>query len=514
MSLAERELDARVRARLGEAAAALGKPLITVETNLRELSDEYVPWVAYFGSALAAVARMHASLLSRVYLASALTYGYLFENGAHPLLDHLWNRPGLELVHDGAHLSRTQKVEAIAGDAVVRRTLRVCWQSDTGELNCGRCEKCLRTMATLEVLGVRAAFETFPDDLDLDAIAAIKPANRPEVAYWQELLELATSHGADSALMDAVESALERARPAPRRPVPRRPRDDRRLDAATRAVHRTLYLSPETGRELAARPAAVFLIGSYDGSGNYGDIAQLEAAVRLLADLGESIFALPLVDLRYLESHRRRSLAATANFDSERVLAFSLGGAGSAEAAANLGLVPASLPEGLSSTATYLYGGGYLNTRWAARILTMIEAVEALAARAGVPRHEMISSGLQIEPRWARGLPPGPRRMLAGLRQVGVRDQRSAAAAVHLADGDRTPVVLRSGDDAVGVLDSLLDAPSPRSAFARAGAQPPPLPRRLGDRRTRASVRLGANLPARARRALRAAPSPAARARL
>ena len=233
------------------------------------------------------------------------------------------------------------------------------------------------------------------------------------------------------------------------------------------AVHRTLYMSAETGRELAERPAAAFLIGGYDGSGNYGDIAQLEAALQLLADLGDGAFALPLVDLRYLESHRRRSLAPTPNFDPARVLAFSLGGADSAQAAANVGLVPASLPEQLSRTVTYIYGGGYLNSRWAARSLEMVEAAEALAARAGVPRHEMISSGLQIEPRWARTLGPEARHLLAGLRQVGVRDERSAEAAAHFTNGDKTPPVLRSGDDAVGVLHSLLEAAPPPPAVSR-----------------------------------------------
>ena len=226
------------------------------------------------------------------------------------------------------------------------------------------------------------------------------------------------------------------------------------------AVHRTLYMSAETGRELAERPAAAFLIGGYDGCGNYGDIAQLEAALQLLADLGDGAFALPLVDLRYLESHRRRSLAPTPNFDPARVLAFSLGGADSTEAAANLGFVPASLPEEISRTVTYLYGGGYLNSRWASRMLMMIEAVEALAARAGVAQHEMISSGLQIEPRWALGLGPEAKGLLAGLRQVGVRDEHSAQAAIHFTDGERTPAVLRSGDDAVGVLESLVEAAS------------------------------------------------------
>ena len=49
------ELNDAVRDRLGAAADELGKQLVTVETNLRQMSDRYLLWPVYFGSALGTV---------------------------------------------------------------------------------------------------------------------------------------------------------------------------------------------------------------------------------------------------------------------------------------------------------------------------------------------------------------------------------------------------------------------------------------------------------------------------
>ncbi len=43
----------------------------------------------------------------------------------------------------------------------------------------------------------------------------------------------------------------------------------------------TLFASPSTVRAIVEARTAAILIGSYDGSGNYGDIAQLDAALEL-----------------------------------------------------------------------------------------------------------------------------------------------------------------------------------------------------------------------------------------
>ena len=52
-------------------------------------------------------------------------------------------------IHDGAEARRCDKLRRLAESAPALKGLRVCWQ-DAG-FNCGRCEKCLRTMIALHL---------------------------------------------------------------------------------------------------------------------------------------------------------------------------------------------------------------------------------------------------------------------------------------------------------------------------------------------------------------------------
>jgi hypothetical protein len=164
---------ARMRDTVGRVADGLDKSLITVETNARELYEPTLKGPAFGGGFRAGVVRFLAPRLGRIYTASGLHYDRLAPNSGHPLLDHLWGAGRVEFVHDGAELRRVDKLELIAGNTIAQATLRVCWADPESERNCGRCEKCLRTMVALEALGARERFETFPPELDLEAVAAL-----------------------------------------------------------------------------------------------------------------------------------------------------------------------------------------------------------------------------------------------------------------------------------------------------------------------------------------------------
>jgi len=86
----------------------------------------------------------------------------------------LWSTEGLEIVDDGGRFSRLEKTRRIAHHPLVRRSLRVCWENPGGAYNCGRCRKCLMTMAALEALGVRKKITSFPAEFDLGAMSSLK----------------------------------------------------------------------------------------------------------------------------------------------------------------------------------------------------------------------------------------------------------------------------------------------------------------------------------------------------
>jgi hypothetical protein len=452
VALERRDLADRVGAELQAAAAELGRELIVVRTNLRELSDPHVPWSAYFGGALGMVALTLSDVVGRMFVASGLTHAGLEAHGSHPLLDHVWGAGRIEIVHEGADRRRVDKVRKLAAHPVARRRLRVCWQNPDGDYNCGRCEKCLRTLTALELLGARSEFSTFPEGFSTELVAATRPGNRFEVDFWRDNLELAVQTGARLELIEAIEACLANASPS-----------TRALPAAGRWASRRpttepmLHMRPETFAELRRRDSAVILIGSYDGSGNYGDVAQLDSALRLVDALGTSTLALPVVDLRYLEGHRRIELPATSSFDPEHVLVFAYPSPDADRGMIDEGLVPALMPASIAFAGTYMYGGGFLNRRWADRMLEMIGATAELDSWPGVEERLAVSSGLQIEPGWARSLSPEARGLLRGFVQIGVRDELSLQAAADVAGAHGEPRVVNTGDDAVGSIARALD---------------------------------------------------------
>jgi polysaccharide pyruvyl transferase WcaK-like protein len=453
---------AQVRGAVEAIGERLGKSVITVETNARELYEGLLEGPAFFGGVLAAAARLVAPEIARVYIASSQSYEWQLENSSHPMLDHLWGSGGVEVIHEGAELTRPEKLEGIAADTLARSALRVCWAGTGSAYNCCRCEKCLRTMVALEALGVLAKFETFPFPLDLEAVAATRLLVRHEVAYWRENLGLALRRGAADELVEAIEACLAKVDPAARA----RPRRSD-LPNPKAGSERMLFLSPGTRLELQGKRAVVFAVGSYDGSGNYGDIAQLQAAVEMLDGLADEVAVVPVLELGQLVRHRELGLAATRCFDPDRVLGFDLAGDPAEPAATALGLVPATLPVTIEHAVTYLYGGGYLNSRWAGRKMAMAEAVGALVARTGVSSHQLISSGLQIDPEWAGGAGARHRKQFSGLDLIGVRDPLSRHAAGDLAEGPGEPPVVLTGDDAVGVIAPVAEAPTePRATEA------------------------------------------------
>src|SRR5262249_41756622 len=146
-------LGAMVLDGVRHAAAELGLPLVEVRTDVRAFSDRFSRWDHYHGAALATVAHLLAPYFSRVFVPATQTYAFLAPLGSHPLLDPLWSSEDVELVHDGLEAPRLDKLAVVASEPAARHWLRVCWENRNGAYNCGRCEKCLRTMVALDALG-------------------------------------------------------------------------------------------------------------------------------------------------------------------------------------------------------------------------------------------------------------------------------------------------------------------------------------------------------------------------
>lgn len=167
-------IDGRLEDRLSAAAARMGKQLIHVRTNLRQVLFEYSSWMGAYGAALAVVAHALAPMFRRVYVASGDPDVSNRASGSNADLDHLWSLEGLEIRRFGGEYSRAEKLLRVAEHEAACDSLRVCI-NDVFPDNCGRCFKCARMMLMMEVLGIRERFRTFPPVLDLDGIVDPHP---------------------------------------------------------------------------------------------------------------------------------------------------------------------------------------------------------------------------------------------------------------------------------------------------------------------------------------------------
>ena len=82
--------------------------------------------------------------------------------------------------------------------------LRVCWH-DKKDYNCGECEKCIRTMVLLRLLGLKSP--NFPELKDLSLVTRARPRNHSEAVFVEEAIDLAHQAG-DKALLKALQKSL------------------------------------------------------------------------------------------------------------------------------------------------------------------------------------------------------------------------------------------------------------------------------------------------------------------
>ena len=112
--------------------------------------------------------------------------------------------------HDSFDLSRQQKIERLVGwqkETGEQLTLRVCLTFVTREGgNCGRCEKCLRTMVGLVLAGADPTAFGFPDyrPAILDTIPGLFAARRIRLEgmgfMWRDLQD----HARKSVVLDGA----------------------------------------------------------------------------------------------------------------------------------------------------------------------------------------------------------------------------------------------------------------------------------------------------------------------
>ena len=102
--------------------------------------------------------------LSDLYIASTYTEDFDRPWGSHPAIDDEVAWSGTACRHDGFELTRQQKIELLVSQTEQQGLdlpIRACYESESAK-NCGRCEKCCRTIVGLLVAGADPTDHDFP----------------------------------------------------------------------------------------------------------------------------------------------------------------------------------------------------------------------------------------------------------------------------------------------------------------------------------------------------------------
>lgn len=197
-------------------ADSAGLRWIPVRTNLRCLDEDFKFFGERFHAAmLVSIGHLLGREIAAVAIAAGLDVSHLRPWGSHPLLDRLFSGTALAVSHDGFETLRRAKIERLASSSNALAALIVCNEGplSSPHLNCGRCEKCLRTLVALVATGAdprSASFATATvEPADLEAID-VGPHPWAVERFWRELVIPLRARG-KSDLAAAAERVGDRA---------------------------------------------------------------------------------------------------------------------------------------------------------------------------------------------------------------------------------------------------------------------------------------------------------------
>lgn len=180
----------RATARAERMLDGLGLELVTVATNVQRLP---VSWEDNFAAAVASVAHLLSPEFSIGLIGSSEPYNRLvLPWGSNPITDPLLSAGLMRIRHDGAGASRTDKVRSLATWPAAVENLRVCWQGEQLDRNCGQCEKCQRTLLNFELAGISSP-ACFRGSDTSPSLFILRGAG--QIAEWRTLVDEANLAG-------------------------------------------------------------------------------------------------------------------------------------------------------------------------------------------------------------------------------------------------------------------------------------------------------------------------------
>lgn len=173
---------------------SIGLTAVPVKTNFRSISKAI--WEYTHGAALAAAMNCLKNQAGSVLIGSTYPYeSLIIPWGSSPITDHLLSSDQFTVVHDGAAYDRIQKISAIADWKEGVDNMRVCWEGFSKDRNCGKCEKCVRTMMCFLACGkpIPSSFPPTPDIASLFKGMILKTKGSQN--EWRRVINHAEKNG-------------------------------------------------------------------------------------------------------------------------------------------------------------------------------------------------------------------------------------------------------------------------------------------------------------------------------
>jgi len=179
----------------------MGVPLSIVRTNFASVGSQ---WTNAFGAGLAACLHLFGEMCDTAVMGTDEDYAhFVLPWGSNPITNQFLSSAGMIVVSEGGGFTRTEKVAVIARNQKASEHLRVCWQGPQTGLNCGICEKCVRTKLNFLAAGfaVPKCLGVPPSSRE---VLGLRVQNRTQLSYLTDILEKSEKSGVMPALVRAI----------------------------------------------------------------------------------------------------------------------------------------------------------------------------------------------------------------------------------------------------------------------------------------------------------------------
>jgi len=182
-----------------------GSSLFTLTTNLKKIGY-------YFEDAQSAMLASCMMLFTKVYLTGLIAASNTYPNphlpwGSNPLVDPFYSSSAFKVIHDETR-GRIEKIRVISGWNEAVRHLRVCLRGKERDVNCGKCEKCVRTILEFRLLGLGLP-ECFSEDVSDIDILKIQYAHSDRLHYYAEMIEMAKERNLHGSWVNAIKTSYQ-----------------------------------------------------------------------------------------------------------------------------------------------------------------------------------------------------------------------------------------------------------------------------------------------------------------